>query len=365
VRTTIDDCRLLTFPEFKDKRGILNFCELNNVKRVFWINEPTGRRGYHAHKTCHQIIVCVRGKCTVNIDDGTNKKDIILDTPSIGLLIPEMIWDYEFDFSDGATVLVFASHHYDKSDYITDYNEFIGAKKVERPIVFYVLNGQQYLDEAAQSVTSLKKQMSTAEAHLFYFGKGEPSNVFDAIHLLPYDDTMPWYSNSIRGFNEVLSAFQDNEKLVYLDGDTYVCSPFYEVYRFLDRFDLTAIHSSGRITTGSVLDVEFPEYHIGLIGIKNNAKIKALFAHWLELYNSNLKLYGDNDQGPLRDAIWQSDVNTYIMPPEYCFRFPFGGFLAREVKTLHGRSKNMAKLAQLVNASHKMRTFERGFAKGI
>jgi hypothetical protein len=42
-------------------------------------------------------------------------------------LIEKMIWREMHDFSDDCVLLVLASEHYDESDYIRDYLEFVDA----------------------------------------------------------------------------------------------------------------------------------------------------------------------------------------------------------------------------------------------
>ena len=81
-------------------------------------------RGEHAHKECHQFLICTAGKCTVLVDDGRNKAEIILDEPNKGLYLPPKTWGVQFDYSPDASLLVFASHPYDSEDYIRTYEEF-------------------------------------------------------------------------------------------------------------------------------------------------------------------------------------------------------------------------------------------------
>ena len=59
------------------------------------------------------------------LDDGTNKKVVHLDRPFIGLHITTGIWRELLNFSSGSVCLVLASHKYDESDYIRDYDSFI------------------------------------------------------------------------------------------------------------------------------------------------------------------------------------------------------------------------------------------------
>ncbi len=85
-------------------------------------------RGKHAHKNCEQFLVCVRGSCAVVVDDGVRREEIRLDNPGIGVFLPAMTWGTQYKYSSDAVLLVFASDHYDPSDYIRDYDAFISAK---------------------------------------------------------------------------------------------------------------------------------------------------------------------------------------------------------------------------------------------
>jgi dTDP-4-dehydrorhamnose 3,5-epimerase-like enzyme len=97
------------------------------VKRVYYIfgNIPGVRRGFHAHKSLKQILICVSGSCEIFTDDGTQKNETLLNDPSIGLLIEGPIWREMHDFSPNSVLIVLASEYYDESDYIRDYNKFV------------------------------------------------------------------------------------------------------------------------------------------------------------------------------------------------------------------------------------------------
>ena len=81
-------------------------------------------RGEHAHKACHQFLVCVRGSVNVVADDGRDRQEYVLDRPEKGLHLPPMVWGIQYKYSPDAVLLVFASHYYDADDYIRDYEEF-------------------------------------------------------------------------------------------------------------------------------------------------------------------------------------------------------------------------------------------------
>lgn len=120
------------FPPLGDERGSLVALETEktvpfDIKRVYYIfaTQKDVARGFHAHKNLKQIVVCVTGKCRMVLDDSKVRQEIWLDSPTKGLLISDLVWREMHDFSQDCVLLVLASEHYDESDYIRDYEDFI------------------------------------------------------------------------------------------------------------------------------------------------------------------------------------------------------------------------------------------------
>ena len=129
---TVYECNLLHLNQIGDRNGhitaINNHVELPfAVKRIFYLYDIPGgeSRGAHAHKDCHQFLVAASGSFEVLIDDGSTKRQILLNRPDLGLHIPPGIWASEFNFSSGSICLVLASHEYDEDDYIRNYEEYL------------------------------------------------------------------------------------------------------------------------------------------------------------------------------------------------------------------------------------------------
>ena len=124
---------LYRFPWVKDPRGDLTVGEF---ERDFRFSRSVTSscsafrrqlRGEHAHRRCHQLLICAYGHCSVMVDDGTTRREVRLDNPSIGIYMPPMIWGRQWQYSADAALLVFASDHYDPDDYIRDYDAFRNA----------------------------------------------------------------------------------------------------------------------------------------------------------------------------------------------------------------------------------------------
>ncbi len=115
-----------------DERGSL--CVVNGdegfpfeVKRVFWIfGVPFGEcRGKHAHHTCAEVVVPVKGSLTARITDANGTTDIRLSNPSEALYIPEMVWCEFMDFSEDCVCLCLASEAYEPKGYINSLEEYL------------------------------------------------------------------------------------------------------------------------------------------------------------------------------------------------------------------------------------------------
>jgi acetyltransferase-like isoleucine patch superfamily enzyme/dTDP-4-dehydrorhamnose 3,5-epimerase-like enzyme len=130
--SSVKGVSLIKLPTHVDLRGSLTVGEFDKhipfiPKRIFAVYDvPTGHvRGEHAHHQQHQLLVCIKGSCTVVVDDGQRSEEYILDSPDEGLHIPPMVWATQYKYSKDAVLLVFASDNYDPEDYIRDYDEFV------------------------------------------------------------------------------------------------------------------------------------------------------------------------------------------------------------------------------------------------
>lgn len=122
---------VINFDTMGDERGSLISLEVNRnipfaIKRVYYIfnTKPGVSRGFHAHKNLQQVLVCLKGSCTVLLDDGKSKKKYQLKKANQGLFVDGVVWREMHDFSEDCVLLVLASDFYDEGDYIRDYEDF-------------------------------------------------------------------------------------------------------------------------------------------------------------------------------------------------------------------------------------------------
>ena len=134
----IEKCRMIEFPQKGDDRGHLVMVEGNQdipfeIKRVFYIygSDKDVIRGKHANYNTEFVLINVAGTSKVKVDDGTEQKIFSLDRPHTGIFLPRMVWKDMYDFSEDSVLLVLASEHYDETEYIRSYPEYLEIMKGE------------------------------------------------------------------------------------------------------------------------------------------------------------------------------------------------------------------------------------------
>lgn len=126
--------KLINFTPLGDHRGSLVALESNknvpfDIKRIYYIFGTISdvARGFHAHRELQQVAVCVSGKCRMVLDNGVQREEVWLDSPTKGLLIGNLIWREMHDFSPDCVLLVIASDYFNELDYIRHYEDFKAA----------------------------------------------------------------------------------------------------------------------------------------------------------------------------------------------------------------------------------------------
>ena len=131
-----EQIKILDFPEMGDERGNLVVIEGGtaipfDVQRIFYIygSDTTIRRGCHSNKRSEFVLVNVAGTSKVLVDNGEEKRIISLDKPRMGLYIKNNVWKEMYDFSEDSVLLVLSNEHYDASEYIRSYEDYLNWLK--------------------------------------------------------------------------------------------------------------------------------------------------------------------------------------------------------------------------------------------
>lgn len=135
MKKIYDECKIIEFKEMGDERG--NLCVIEggidipfDIKRIFYIygSDSTIVRGQHANRKSSFVLVNVSGTSKVRITDGIDEQIVSLDRPRMGVLIPPMYWKEMYEFSPDSVLLVLSDEHYDGTEYIRNYDEYIREK---------------------------------------------------------------------------------------------------------------------------------------------------------------------------------------------------------------------------------------------
>jgi oxalate decarboxylase/phosphoglucose isomerase-like protein (cupin superfamily) len=133
---TVYDCSVIDVSKIHNEAGNITVVENGenisfDVKRIYYLYDvPSGEaRGGHAHYELEQFIIAASGSFVVILNDGKNEKRVTLNRPNLALHIVPGLWREIDNFSSGSICMVLASHIYDESDYIRDYDLFLKEKK--------------------------------------------------------------------------------------------------------------------------------------------------------------------------------------------------------------------------------------------
>ncbi|WP_085811386.1 WxcM-like domain-containing protein [Sphingomonas sp. TZW2008] len=132
TESMVPGVELLTLRMAADMRGKLAVGQVGDglpfvPQRMFMVYDVPSRetRGEHAHRECHQLLMCVHGQCVAVADDGRKRQEFLLDASHKALYMPPRIWGTQYRYSEDAVLVVLASHAYDPADYVRDYREFL------------------------------------------------------------------------------------------------------------------------------------------------------------------------------------------------------------------------------------------------
>jgi hypothetical protein len=136
---SLEECCAVEFRKIADPRGNLTFVEGERhipftIRRAYWIYGVPGgeKRGGHAYRRLHEVIIALSGSFEVHLDDGTRRRTHLLSRGYVGLYVPSMIWRELESFSTNTVCLILASEPYSESDYIRDLGDFLAAQRARQ-----------------------------------------------------------------------------------------------------------------------------------------------------------------------------------------------------------------------------------------
>jgi dTDP-4-dehydrorhamnose 3,5-epimerase-like enzyme len=129
---SLSKVRWIDLPHVTDERGTLTSIESGidipfEIRRIFYVHRVAAERGGHAHRATHQVLVPIAGELRVDLSDGGQHRSHRLGDADRGLYVPPMIWTRLHGFSTAAVLLVVADTHYDASQSLRTWDDFVRA----------------------------------------------------------------------------------------------------------------------------------------------------------------------------------------------------------------------------------------------
>lgn len=124
-------CSFVPVERHEDTRGELAVLTDNipgnfRTERAYYVKglKTGSKRGAHAHRVQSQIIFVLEGELVVTLNDGDLTVSLEMKEGSDGLLMGPVTWcTIEAKFGN-SLYLILADGPYDKSEYITDFEEY-------------------------------------------------------------------------------------------------------------------------------------------------------------------------------------------------------------------------------------------------
>jgi len=135
---TLDSVLLFRLRQFIESNGNLIPIEFDKTipfkpNRTFFVSNVPDHapRGKHAHYKTKQLLICLNGTITVKLHDGVNEKEYELNNGD-AVYVPNLIWDEQVYHTPETVLISLCSTHYNDTDYIHDFTEFIKIKNNDR-----------------------------------------------------------------------------------------------------------------------------------------------------------------------------------------------------------------------------------------
>ena len=178
--------------------------------------------------------------------------------------------------------------------------------------ILFAATGPEYLQLAVRAARSARAANPGVAIDLAT-DQPELPDVFDAVRPLAPGSRLP-----------KLHAMPETrfEQTLFLDADLFVLANIEDVFFLLDRFDIAMAHKQARNTERArnlwrrESPNAFPQFNAGVIAYRCTDPVLAFLGNWRDAVLTSKAKY---DQPCLRELIWESDLKTATLPPEYNF----------------------------------------------
>lgn len=106
--------------------GVIEFADAPfQPQRFFWLSgiDPETTRASHAHKKCHQLLMCLAGEMTATVTTGNGDNKVFRLQLGDMVHLEPLMWLDLTHFTVDGVLGVMASEPYDPGEYINDFDE--------------------------------------------------------------------------------------------------------------------------------------------------------------------------------------------------------------------------------------------------
>jgi hypothetical protein len=231
--------------------------------------------------------------------------------------------------------------------------------------VVYACSDMSLIGETVRSALSFAKHMPDIERLCFISAPmidrclTEVGNAFTKITPLEQIE-IPHRPR----FESMLAAELD--RTIFLDGDTLLLAPVYELFEILDQFDIGAaiappLFQPEAVKTGIYdflpkVSMAIPEWNAGLLVARNTGQFREFVKSWMGLFKRCMKRDYRLDQAALRSAVATSKLRVATLASVYNFRANIEQVIGGTVRILHAHG-HLPEIGKSINATRALRHY--------
>lgn len=242
--------------------------------------------------------------------------------------------------------------------------------------ILYCAVGSKYEKQAIHSYSTALKLNTSLKASIYTDIKTS-EKLWDNIMDVKYTSPINFENQMVHKLDAILST--PYEQTLFLDTDTMVLDDLSELFLLLEKYDIVLCHGHNRnqryneiqnatSDSGEPLFLNtipycFAPLQSGLILYNKHSTIK-FFQEVRSLYLS--RGYYD-DQAVIRELLWTSRIQFYILPPEYNFnslsymkKLQSSQFRIASPKLFHYTLNKRDDLKYLFSRANKLRVVKKG-----
>jgi hypothetical protein len=231
--------------------------------------------------------------------------------------------------------------------------------------IVYACSHRDWMPETIRSAMSFARHMPDIERHFFVTAplheecRHDLGDAFTKVFILEglEHEHRPRFESMRR---------TDLDEAIFIDGDTLLLAPVYELFDVLIRFDLGAaiapqlFHpdaaAKGIYDIQPKLSMAIPEWNTGLLVVKKSDRFLDFVEKWNDLFIECAKLGIKMDQPAFRSAIAGSDLQIATLANIYNIRANVEQVIRGNVRILHAHG-DLPAIARTINSTPALRHY--------